>query len=148
MFSNLAKIFAGVVLAFSLLAIGGITIARYLVEEFTAPPPKPIFAEEQAPPPSPAVQPTVTSGAAIVASPATPTPSPKPTPSRPNGKAARVTWPEGLVIRNAPDGNPSGGVDYNTEVVILETTADGNWQKIWFNNQEGWVKAGNVEMLP
>jgi len=146
-FSNLAKVLTGIVFALALLTIGGLTIARYLVEEFTAPPPKPVFAEEQNPPASPTPQPKPTNGAAIVASPPTPTPKPSPTPSRPSGKEARVTWSEGLVVRSAPDGDPSGGVDYNAKVVILETSADGNWQKIWFDGQEGWVKAGNVEVV-
>jgi len=146
-FSNLAKVLTGIIFALTLLTIGGLTIARYLVEEFTAPPPKPIFAEEQNPPPSPSAQPKPTSGAAIVASPPTPTPKPSPTPSRPSGKEARVTWSEGLVLRNTPDGDPSGGVDYNDKVVLLETSPDGNWQKIWIDGQEGWVKAGNVEIV-
>jgi len=37
-----------------------------------------------------------------------------------------------------------GGVDYNKELVILETSPDGDWQRVWSNGVEGWIKAGNV----
>ena len=134
------------VLAFSLLTLTGLTVARYLVEEFTAPPPKPIFAEEQAPPPTDPPKPVAQNPEkTIVAPPPSPTPSPS---NKPKGKAARVNWAEGLSLRSSPDGQTTGGVDYNTEVIILETSADGNWQKVWVNGQEGWIKAGNVDLLP
>jgi hypothetical protein len=40
-----------------------------------------------------------------------------------------------------------GGIDYNTPVVVLEESQDGVWQKVRVvaTEQEGWVKAGNVE---
>lgn len=166
MISNLAKLITGIVLALSLLALGSLTVARYLIEEFTAPPPKPIFAEELATPqpspnpsatPSPSGKPEPIQGQektiVVTASTPTPTTSPTSTPSptpiaKPEGKGARVTWAQGLTLRSSPNGETTGGVDYNAEVVLLETSPDGNWQKIWVNGQEGWVKAGNVDVLP
>lgn len=151
MISNFLKFLAGVSLALGLLALGGITVARYLVEEFTASPPKPIFAEELPAPSTTATVDPDTSGEVTIVASATPTatPTPTPTPSpTPKGKRAKVTWPEGLQLRSEPSGAAIGGLEYNQEVTILETSSDGDWQKIWSNGQEGWIKAGNVDYLP
>ena len=62
---------------------------------------------------------------------------------------AKVTWPQGLSIRAEPDANAGrvGGVGFDETILILGNSADGTWQRIrvpW-SEQEGWVKAGNVE---
>jgi hypothetical protein len=61
----------------------------------------------------------------------------------------RVTWSSGLSLRAEPNTSASrvGGVDYNSELIILETSQDGQWQKVRVANgtQEGWIKAGNVK---
>ncbi|MGA1475367.1 MAG: SH3 domain-containing protein [Prochlorothrix sp.] len=142
--SNLLRFLLGVSLGLALLLTGSIAAARYLLEQFTTPPAKPIFAEEL-PSPSPSPVPVV------VASP-TPSPGPNPSPSPtasptpPPGDTGTVSWPDGLVIRESPSvgAGTVGGVDYNQRVVILETSADGDWQRIWFNGTEGWIKAGNL----
>lgn len=69
----------------------------------------------------------------------------------PNAYRAEVTWPQGLSLRAEPSINAGrvGGVGYNSELIILEDTADGMWQKVripW-SGQEGWVKAGNTQRL-
>ncbi|MGB5592618.1 MAG: SH3 domain-containing protein [Crocosphaera sp.] len=64
---------------------------------------------------------------------------------------ATVTWSTGLSIRSEADSEAEriGGVDYNSELIILKTSPDGNWQKIRLpgSQQEGWVKAGNVQKV-
>ena len=65
-----------------------------------------------------------------------------------NAYYANVTWSEGLSVRAEPDPNSNriGGVGYNARILILEDSADKNWQKIRIpsSQQEGWVKSGNV----
>jgi len=64
---------------------------------------------------------------------------------------AQVTWPEGLSLRNRPSLNSSrvGGVYYNDQLVILEKSSDGDWQKVYVpeTGEKAWVKAGNVEKI-
>ena len=66
-----------------------------------------------------------------------------------NAYRAVVTWPQGLSLRAEPSVNAGriGGIDANASIIILENSADGEWQRVrlpW-SNQEGWVKAGNTE---
>lgn len=97
--------------------------------------------EETAPLPAPA--------------PAPPEPEPEPEPAEPelppNAYLARVTWPQGLSLRSEPsiDAGRVGGIAYNAEIIVLEMSADSNWQKVrlpW-SEQEGWVKNGNTERV-
>ncbi|BAQ64211.1 SH3 domain-containing protein [Geminocystis sp. NIES-3709] len=64
---------------------------------------------------------------------------------------AKVTWSTGLSLRSdaSTDAERVGGIDYNTEIIILSTSSDGQWQKVRIPNsgQEGWVKSGNVEKI-
>lgn len=64
---------------------------------------------------------------------------------------ARVTWPNGLSLRANPSLEASrvGGVYYEDKLVILETSTDGDWQKVYVpaSGQQAWVKAGNVEKI-
>ncbi|MEM8828204.1 MAG: SH3 domain-containing protein [Cyanobacteria bacterium P01_G01_bin.19] len=68
-----------------------------------------------------------------------------------NSYYATVTWPEGLSLRAEPsvDAERVGGIEYNSKIVILENSNDGNWQRVLlpWNQQEGWVKAGNVKKV-
>ena len=79
-----------------------------------------------------------------------PEPEPEPEPELPpNAYRAVVTWPEGLSLRAEPSVNSGrvGGIAANASIIILENSADGEWQRVrlpW-SNQEGWVKAGNIE---
>ncbi len=152
--SGIFQFLIGFVLGISLLVGSGAAAAYYFFTKLAATPPKPTFAEEQ-PQESPVSQP--------VSSPATanspqeqpspsPTPSESPTPALPPGAyKARVTWPEGLSLRDGPslEANRIGGVAFNREIIILEVSSDQNWQKVRFPNsdREGWVKAGNVEKI-
>ena len=67
----------------------------------------------------------------------------------PNAYPAVVTWPEGLSLRSEPSINAGriGGIAADASIIILEDSADGNWQRVrlpW-SGQEGWVKGGNTE---
>jgi hypothetical protein len=67
----------------------------------------------------------------------------------PNAYRAVVTWHQGLSLRAEPDLNAGrvGGISYDAKIIILEDSADGQWQKVrvpW-SEQEGWIKAGNIE---
>ena len=83
-----------------------------------------------------------------------PEPEPAPEPELelpPNSYYATVTWPEGLSLRAEPsaDAERIGGIQFDNKIVILEDSADGRWQRVMlpWNQQEGWVKAGNVERV-
>uniref|UniRef100_A0ACD5GQH0 SH3 domain-containing protein n=1 Tax=Desertifilum tharense IPPAS B-1220 TaxID=1781255 RepID=A0ACD5GQH0_9CYAN len=58
---------------------------------------------------------------------------------------------DGLILREASgtDANRVGGVGYNERVIVLQESGDKAWQKIRLNGseQEGWVKAGNLERI-
>lgn len=64
---------------------------------------------------------------------------------------ARVTWPNGLSLRDRPSPNSSrvGGVYYDDKLVIIEKSSDGDWQKVYVpeTGETAWVKAGNVEKI-
>ena len=81
-------------------------------------------------------------------------PEPEPEPELelpPNSYYAAVTWSEGLSLRAEPsiDAERIGGIEYNSEILILEDSADGKWQRVMlpWNQQEGWVKGGNTKKV-
>ncbi len=67
----------------------------------------------------------------------------------PNAYRAEVTWPQGLSLRAEPDVNAEriGGVGFEENIIILEDSADGEWQRVRIpgSEQEGWVKGGNTK---
>lgn len=69
-----------------------------------------------------------------------------------NAYYARVTWPQGLSLRDSPklNGTRIGGVGYNAKILILEQSSDKKWQRIQIpsSKQEGWVKSGNTKRVP
>ncbi|WP_448564321.1 SH3 domain-containing protein [Trichothermofontia sp.] len=140
MLANLLKFSLGIGLAIAFLILGSVATARYLVAQFTAPPPKPIYPEENKSP-----VPLVKAPNPILATP----PSPSPDPLPPGAYKARVTWSEGLILRDgaSAQANTIGGVEFNEAVIVLSESPDGMWQriKVEATQQEGWVKAGNTE---
>lgn len=142
--SSVLKFFLGVLLAIAILAAGGLVAARVMMARLAVMPPKPMFPNDN--PTKPAAKP---------ARPAADKPvvekqesATKPLPE--GAYAAKVSQSIGLIVRDAPsqDGNSISGVDFNERVTVIETSADGTWQKIRLsNNQEGWVRAGNVEKV-
>ena len=93
--------------------------------------------ESPKPSPSPEVSPS-------------PSPSPKAEEDLPKGAyKAKVTWSGGLSLRSNPskDSERVSGVDYDQDLIVLETSADGAWAKVRSANggQKGWVKVGNFK---
>lgn len=142
----LAKTFTGLLLAATLLAVGGYFGVNYLMTQLTKLPPKPTFPNDN---------PEFLKKNAKKADPKTgvkpkesekETPKPKPLP--PGAFEGRVTYAEGLVLRDAASRGAAtlGGVDMNEKVTVLETSSDGEWQKIrTVNDKEGWIRGGYVQ---
>lgn len=142
--SNLAKLLIGFVLAIALLLGGGIALAMYFLYRVSTPPPRPVFANDTA---NVKVQRPVAKTA--------PTPSksasPKPERLEPGAYHARVTWSQGLVVRSEPDSDAEqiGSAGYNQPIIVLQQSADKNWERVRLENsdQKGWVKAGNTQRV-
>lgn len=142
--SSVLKFFLGVLLAIAILAGGGLVAARVMMARLTVMPPKPMFPNDSPTKPAakPAAKPAVEKPVEKQDTAAKPLPA--------GAYPAKVTQSIGLILRDAasPDSNSIGGVDFNEQVTVIETSADGTWQKIRLsNNQEGWVRAGNVEKV-
>ncbi len=156
---NRISSFLQFILGFSLgvlLLAGGTTALGFLfLSRMTSLPAKPVFTEEKQPVAT--TKPTTTkTPAQEVKEEPSPTPSPETEepekPELPPGAyKAKVNWSEGLSIRSEPNADASriGGFEYNQELIILETSSDGKWQKARLagGEQEGWIKAGNVEKI-
>ncbi|MCA1991935.1 MAG: SH3 domain-containing protein [Coleofasciculus sp. S288] len=152
--SGIAKFFIGFVVGILLLAGAGVATGFYFFTKLSSNPPKPIFAEER-----PKASPTPKKANAPTASNSQPTSQPTPTPSKPpvteelppGAYKARVTWSEGLSLRDAPgsEANRVGGVAFNQEVIVLKESDDRRWQQVRLaeGTQEGWIKAGNIERV-
>ncbi|ARV62802.1 peptide-binding protein [Nostocales cyanobacterium HT-58-2] len=166
MIVNILKYTLGILLAIAILVGSGFATALYFINRTSAPPAKPIFANDSPSvkgqkPKAPVAKETKSASkpeAKSEASPkATPTPTtsaqateaPKPLPS--GAYQARVTWNRGLILRVEPnqDAERIGGVGFNSRVIVLQQNEDKSWQKIRLENseQEGWVKAGNTQKV-
>ena len=152
---GLAKFFIGLILALSVLIGGSVATGLYLMSKVTAPPPKPVFANDRASvkayrsPDSKTTERAAVNDAKPIATPTlSETPSLKPL--EPGAYRARVSWSEGLILRSAPslDSERVGGIDYNQQIVVLEENPDKSWQRIRLeDNKQGWIKAGNIERV-
>ncbi len=157
----------GFILGVVLLVAGSVGAAYYFFNRMASAPPKPVFSEqipttavEETPAPAETEAPAETTEAEVAEPEATETTEAdteteeeetEDSDELPEGAyEARVTWSSGLSLRAEPDLNGSrvGGVDYNEELLVLESSEDGVWQKVRTQGgQEAWVKAGNVERL-
>ncbi len=174
-FSGLLQFILGFFLGIFAL-LGATSLIGYLMfSRLAANPPKPTFPEENKPAvkatpkvdktaekPESQTKPEATSSpeskAEAKPSPtptATPSPTPSPSPQAkeeelPKGAyKAKVIWSGGLSLRSNPntDSERVGGVGYDANLIVLETSADGTWAKVRSpeSGQEGWVKAGNLK---
>lgn len=152
----------GFVLGVSLIAgISGAALFAYY-KKMSILPKKPVFPRTTVPQtasnpkePSTTIEPLEsTTVEAEVEEPQAALEEPEPQPAAeselpPDAYRAVVTWPQGLSLRAEPSTNADkvGGIEANTDIIILEDSADGNWQKVRLplSNQEGWVKGGNTE---
>lgn len=144
--SGLLKVFTGLFLAIALLAGGGFVAAQFFIAKLSTPPPRPAFPNDK---PSSLTKTAAKPKAVSTNQPdaVDASPSPKPLPS--GAYEGRVSQSIGLILRDAP-GRESGqidGIEYNDKVTVLETSSDGDWQKVRLqpSDREGWVKAGNIE---
>ncbi|MEC4813473.1 MAG: SH3 domain-containing protein [Scytonema sp. PMC 1069.18] len=166
MILNILKFVLGIFLAIAILVGGGVAVALYFMNRTSAPPTKPVFAND-----SPEVrgqakktEATEKNKKAAVQPKEKPKATPKPTPKPeetpkaeeekklpPGAYRARVTWSQGLIVRSQPQGDAErlGGVGFNSNVIVLQQSDDQAWQKIRIegSEQEGWVKAGNTEKV-
>ncbi|MFB2898093.1 SH3 domain-containing protein [Aerosakkonemataceae cyanobacterium BLCC-F50] len=155
-FSGIVKFLIGFVIAIGLLAGAGVAGALYFITKLTAPPERPVFANERnankvkpvaaKTEPSAASTPTTTE-----VSNSTPTSETSEKPLEPGAYRGRVTWSSGLSIRSnpRPDSERIGGVAYNEVVVVLTESEDKRWVKIRSENgsNEGWVRARNIKRV-
>lgn len=145
------KFILGFALAIAILFLAGAGLTRYLLSRLTTPPPRPTFTNDPSPSPvgSPAASPAASSSAEAPAPSVAASPVASPSPS-PQGYRARVTQPIGLILRQEPSTEATriGGIEFNVEVLVLEDSPDGGWQKVRAaNGAEGWVKGGNTTRL-
>jgi hypothetical protein len=164
--SSLFQFILGFFLGVILLVSGTTALAYVVLYRMSSTPPKPTFAEEKPKPKVTAKDESKTTPQVaktqvqevpkqeVAAKKPEPEPSPEvkkeETEKLPDGAyKATVSWSSGLSLRAEPgqEAERVGGVEYNSELIILSTSADGNWQKVRVagGSQEGWIKAGNVQ---
>lgn len=145
---GLAKFVLGFLLAIAILFFAGVSTARYLINRLSALPPRPVFPNDA---PAPDVPATSTPPATGTEQPvASPSDTPAPSPAAAQTYNARVTQPVGLVVRAEPsrESEALGGLDYNQDVVVLQSSPDGEWLRVRLNDgSEGWIKAGNTQPI-
>jgi hypothetical protein len=166
--SNAFQFILGFFLGVLLLVAGTAAVGFVFFSRLASPPDKPTFTEEKINPNQVTQEKESTKSESVRSEqekekePPTPTASPenKSEEKKQESKQekeklpagaykAKVNWSTGLSLRSEPskEAERVGGVDYNTELIILEKSSDGNWEKVRVTgtNQEGWIKAGNVE---
>ncbi|MEM8637594.1 MAG: SH3 domain-containing protein [Cyanobacteria bacterium P01_G01_bin.54] len=158
-FSGVVQFILGIVLGIAILGMTGLAAGSYFFNQLSKNPTRPIFPEEkpnstqasspvgsgEAAPDTDAAAPTVAkSDSTTSAASAT-------EPLEPGAYRARVTWPDGLSLRDEPslDANRLETIVYNQEMIVLRSTDDSVWDRVRIpdSNQEGWVKAGNAERI-
>lgn len=148
--SGFLKVFSGFLIAFALVAGLGFFASQVLIAQFTTPPPKPVFPNDN-PKPQPSPK---TAASPPAAQPASPDPSPSPSVSpspQASGHKARIVLDNGLNVREQPNAESSriAGVDYDQQVTVLEESPDKEWQKIRIepDGAVGWIKSGYTERV-
>lgn len=147
-----AKTLTGFTIAMLILGVSALMGGKYLYAQLTSPPPKPFFpndnpnytkqSKKKTPKPAESKKGEKEEKKAEEKKPEEKKPLP------PGAYEARVVQPQGLILRESPEGGSSGagGVEYNETLSVLETSSDGAWSKLrTSNNREGWVRSGNLE---
>jgi Bacterial SH3 domain len=149
----LAKTFTGLLLAIAVLSVGGYFALNYAITQFTKLPPKPTFPNDN--PNYVKKNKSKSNDKNLTLPKDAPVkekdkekeePKPKPLPA--GAFEGRVTFTQGLVLRDAAgrDSGTIGGLEYNESLTVLETSSDGEWQKVRTSkNKEGWVRGGNIQ---
>lgn len=161
--SGLFQFILGFLLGVVLLTGGTAALGFVFFSRMAAPPPKPLFNAEKQQKDKNANKPAAKAPAKTQTTPkaeeqpvkqeSKPEPSPQEEEEKlpPGAYKATVSWSEGLSLRDqaGPDAARTGGIMYNDEIIVLETSADGQWQKVRIpgSGEEGWIKAGNVQKV-
>ncbi len=128
----------GTLLGLGLITVAAVAIITPLIFSLLWPPPRPDVEVEQ-------VQPTAESETPTTSDP----PTPEPTATPETAREGRVTYGEGLRVRDRPDRDAEalGGIDFDEVVTILERSSDGEWVKIRTQDDlEGWVLAFGIQL--
>lgn len=162
MLSNILKVILGVLLAMAILVGGGAALAIYFMNRTSMNPPKPIFSNDKASVKAQAAKtPTpgqVTAANSLLKTTPNTKPNDKKSPEKssekplpPGAYRAKVTWPQGLILRAEPNINAErlGGIGFNAKVIVLQLSPNKTWQKIRIesSSKEAWVKAGNTKKV-
>lgn len=148
--SGIAKFFIGFLLGVAIIVGSGAATIYYFWTKLSATPARPTFSEER-PKATPVAKKAISSTApkAQVNRQVTLKSPTKEIP--PGAYKARVSWSEGLILRDAPgaDAARTGGVAFNQEVLVLTESDDKRWQKIRLvdGDLEGWIKSGNTARI-
>ena len=156
--SNLFQFIIGFIIGILILAGGSAFLGYYFFSKMSATPDKPIFTEELPPEETQAATEATAEGKEAQASNNNAGGTPFLEGQESNSEQleagaykARVTWPRGLILRDRPSTESTriGGIAHNREIVILEESQDGRWQKVRIpgSNQTGWIKAGNIQRV-
>ena len=159
-----AKTFTGLLLAAALLAVGSYFAVNYAYSQLTQLPPKPTFPNDN---PNFIKRNKSKSTGKNITLPqkeeekqdeekGREKPGEKPkTKEEPKLKPlpagafeGRVSYPQGLVLRTsaAQDSGTIGGLEFNETLTVVETSPDGDWQKVRTSkDKEGWVRGGNIQ---
>lgn len=159
-FSGVVQFLLGAVLGVTILGMSGLAAGSYFFNQLSKNPDRPVFPEEK---PSTFEDGTKIEGQdeqqtqALESAQSENQPEPEPSPKEdieplePGAYRARVTWPDGLSLRDEPslDANRLDSILYDQEMIVLRSTDDGVWDRIRLpgTNKEGWVKAGNAERI-
>ena len=157
-----AKTFTGLLLAAALLAVGSYFAVNYAYNQLTQLPPKPTFPNDN---PNFIKKSKAKSTGKNIALPQNEDEKPdnekqgskdkpkeqeepklKPLPV--GAFEGRVSYPQGLVLRSsaAQDSGTIGGLEFNETLTVVETSPDGEWQKVRTSkDKEGWVRGGNIQ---
>ena len=156
----LAKTVTGLLLAIALLSIGSYFAFNYAIAQLAKLPPKPTFPNDnpnfikknKAKPTDKPVGKTVSSAekdATISEEKISKEKEEKKLkPLPPGAFEGRVSYPQGLVLRDTAgrDSGTLGGVEFNEILTVIETSPDGEWQKVRTSkDKEGWVRGGNIQ---
>lgn len=146
--SSFLQFIIGFFLGVVLLAGASAAVAYVVLSKMSAPPDKPLFAEEKKQQ-ALAKKATTTDNNKAASNPVTEIKSLEDIPT--GNYKAFVSWSKGLSLRAEPSTESArlGSLGYKAEIIVLSTSDGGNWQKVKVisTNQEGWIKAGNIEKM-
>jgi hypothetical protein len=149
--SNFFQFIFGFILGVLLLVAGSVGAAFFFFNRMASAPPKPVFSETI--PESPVKPETKSTDSTTESKTVEKKSEPKKEEEEEmpaNAYKAKVSWSGGLSLRAEPslEAERVGGVDYNTEVLVIKESDDKVWQQIRLSDgTEAWIKAGNLKKI-